>query len=646
MTIFTPVTAVDYLKKLSLLVFLLVFCGAAFAKEHHFLVLNYHDIVGAEGAKPPFNSMDVSVDHLEEHLGWLKKHGYKIVSVQNVLDAAAGKAQLPDKGALLTFDDGYQSFYTRVFPLLKKYHYSATVALVGAWMDGNLTTYESGKPLLGWAQVRELAQSGLVEIASHSYDLHKGVLANPQGNTQAAAVTRLYDDPMLVYETDEEYRDRIHAALVKSAGFIFQHAGVRPRVMVWPYGEYNQITVQASREAGMPMTMGLMDGFNTVADISALRRLIMVDNPDVRQFAEIVTGLRSDRPLRVAHLDMDYLYDKDAGQLERNLDAVIQRIKDLHISTVFLQAYSDPDGDGNAEELYFPNRHLPVKQDLFNRVAWQLKTVARVKVYAWMPIMAYKGDAPESWYVEEWRDGKAQKSSHVYTRLSPFNPEARQYVGEIYEDLAKYCNFDGILFHDDGILSDYEDVSPLALGFTKEAWGLPDQFEKLHATSGMRMAWAQHKTGLINQFTDELADRVRIYRPGIKTARNFYALPLLKPYSEEWYAQSYKSFLAHYDYVAIEAMPFMEEAKNPLQWLTQLVKTAAKQPDGLKKTVFELQSVNWKTQEKIPMPVFIEQLELLKKLGVRHIGYYPDNVFQDQPRLTDLQQHFSLHALP
>ena len=52
--------------------------------------------------------------------------------------------------------------------------------------------------------------------------------------------------------------------------------------MVWPYGEYNQIAVQASREAGMPMTMGLMDGFNTVADMSALRRLIMVDNPDVR----------------------------------------------------------------------------------------------------------------------------------------------------------------------------------------------------------------------------------------------------------------------------------------------------------------------------------------------------------------------------
>jgi len=646
MTIFTPVYAVNCFNKACLLIFLIGFFGTASAKEHQFLVLNYHDVLTAEDARRSLNKMDVGVEHLEQHLDWLKKKGYKIISVQNIFDAAAGKDTLPDKAALLTFDDGYLSFYTRVFPLLKKYRYPAAVALVGTWMDGNVTADEPGKPLLNWEQIREMVQSGLVEVASHSYDLHKGITANPQANSQAAAVTRLYDDPMLVYETDEQYRERIHAALLKSAEFIFQHAGIRPRAMVWPYGEYNQIAVQASREAGMPMTMGLIDGLNTLADISALRRFILVDNPDVDQFAELVTGLRVDKSLRVAHLDMDYLYDADSEQSEHNLDALIQRIKDMHINTVYLQAYADPDGDGNADALYFPNRHLPVKADLFSRVAWQLKTKARVRVYAWMPIMAYQGKLPESWYVQEWRDGKAQSASHVYTRLSPFNPEARHYVAEIYEDLAKYCNFDGILFHDDGILSDYEDASPQALAYTKEVWGLPDQFEQLHASSTMRMAWAQHKTELINQFTDELASRVRIYRPGIKTARNFYALPLLKPYSEEWYAQSFPSFLAHYDYVAIEAMPFMEEAEDPKQWLSQLVKAAAKQPEGLKKTVFELQSTHWKKQQKIPMPVFIEQLELLKKLGVNHIGYYPDNVFEDQPRLTDLQQHFSLPVSP
>jgi poly-beta-1,6-N-acetyl-D-glucosamine N-deacetylase len=45
------------------------------------------------------------------------------------------------------------------------------------------------------------------------------------------------------------------------------------------------------------------------------------------------------------------------------------------------------------------------------------------------------------------------------------------------------------------------------------------------------------------------------------------------------------------------------------------------------------------------MSIFIEHLELLKQLGAIHLGYYPDNVFKDQPRLEDLQRYFSLTGL-
>jgi biofilm PGA synthesis lipoprotein PgaB len=635
--------------RLTLAIFLflfLIFSPFAHSKDGHFLVLNYHDIIDEEDVVAPFDRMEVNKHFLEDQFIWLKKNGYSVVSVQAVLDAAAGKSTLPEKSVLLTFDDGYLSFYSKVFPLLKKYHYPASVALVGTWMDGNVTAEDPGKPLMNWEQVREVANSGLVEIASHTYSFHTGIVANPQGNTQAAAVTRLYDDPMLIYENDEQYRARIRTEMLKSSDFIFQHAGIRPRVMVWPYGEYNATAIAAAKEAGFQITMGLVDGFNTLADLDVIKRLIIVDDPKIPKFAEIITGLRVEKNERVAHVDMDYLYDKDPEQTEKNIGLLVQRIKEMHINNVYLQAFADPDGDGNAEALYFPNRHLPVRQDLFNRVAWQLKKRAAVRVYAWLPIMAYQSkDIEKSWYVQEFKDGKVQASSHIYTRLSPFNADAREYVAEIYEDLGKYCNFDGVLFHDDGILSDFEDASPAALTYGKQVWGISDDINKLRATSQSRLEWAKHKTELIGQFTDELTNRVRFYRPYIQTARNFYALPLLEPYSEEWYAQSFKSFLAHYDYVAIEAMPFMEEAKNPDEWLTTLVKTAAKEPDGLKKMVFELQTVNWKTKQKIPSNIFVGQLNLLKKLGVKHIGYYPDNVFEDQPHLEDLKQHFSLPEL-
>lgn len=621
---------------------ILLFSSQLFAvpDKGHFLVLNYHDILEEEEKVPPFDRIGVNQNHLEQHFAWLKKNNYHVISIQELLDVMNGQKAMPSNAVMLTFDDGYLSFYTRALPLLKKYHYPATLAVVGSWLEGK--DIQGIKPLMSVAQIREVLTSGLVEVASHSYDLHHGVLANPQGNEHSAVTTRIYSSEYDEYEKDEDYRKRIFQEMEKSSERQFQLLGVRPRVMVWPYGEYNAIALEASKQYGMTLTMGLNDGSNTLADASAMKRMIITDDPNAKQFADIVKNQRSHLPLRVAHVDLDYIYDEDEEQTSRNLNALIERIKASGANTVFLQAFSDPDGDGNADELYFPNRHLPVRRDLFNRVASQLYSKAAVKVYAWMPMLAYKTDMPLKWYVKEWRDGGPQLSRHVYTRLSPFNPEARQYIGEIYEDLAKYCDFNGILFHDDGILSDFEDVSQQAMDVTQNVWGLPGEFAALHATPSMRLRWAQHKTEWLGQFTDYLTDKVRFYRPYIKTARNFYALPLLNPDSEEWYAQSLPVFLKHYDYVAIEAMPFMEEAKDPNMWLTELVKKTAAYPNGLDKMVFELQAVDWKKQQDIPMPIFTEQFQLLKKLGAQHIGYYPDNVHHDQPKLEQLKQFFPI----
>lgn len=608
-----------------------------------FLVLNYHDILEEEEKVPPFDRIAVNKQHLEDHFAWLKKNNYHVISVQDVLDAVKSQKALPSKAVILTFDDGYVSFYNRAMPLLKKYHYPATLAVVGSWLEGKVVP--GVKPLMSVAQIREVMDSGLVEIASHSHDLHHGILANPQGDEHSAVTTRLFSSEYEEYEKDEDYRKRIFQEVADSSERLFQLLGIRPRVMVWPYGEYNTIALEAAKQYGMTITMGLNDGINTLADARVMKRMMITDDINVKQFAEIMKTQRSQLALRVAHVDMDYLYDKNEEQTKRNVEALVARIKASGANTVFLQAYSDPDGDGNADELYFPNRHLPVRKDMFNHVALQLRRKASVKVYAWMPIMAYKADVPVKWYVKEWRDGEPQMSRHVYTRLSPFNPEARQYISEIYEDLAKNCDFNGILFHDDGILSDYEDVSPLAMEMTHKVWGLPAEFDKIHASSELRLRWAKHKTEFLSQFTDSLADKVRFYRPYIKTARNIYALPLLSAYSEEWYAQSFPVFYKHYDYVAIEAMPFMEEAKSPKQWLTDLVKKTAEYPNGLDKMVFELQAVDWKKQQDVPMPIFTEQFQLLKKLGAKHIGYYPDNVHHDHPKLDELKKFFPVMAV-
>ncbi len=633
--------------------------GAADARPAHklpprpepdFIVVNYHDITALGQFTPPFDRFGVTEAKLESHLEWLRDNGYHPVSVQQLVDARDGRKVLPDKPVVLTFDDGFESFYTRAWPLLKKFHYPSVVAIIGAWMDGKSKPDVPGvKPVMTWAQVRELAKSPLIEIASHTYGLHNAIDSNGQGGIEAAVTTRHYDVKTGTYETDGEYRKRIYDGLQHSSDFLKEELGKRPRVMVWPYGEYNAMALDAAKKAGMSITMALADKSNSVQNLQVIDRLILTDDPAQWQFRDIVRDQRRDRIQRVVHVDLDYIHDPDPKQTRRNLDALVERIRAMGATTVYLQAYSDADGDGNADALYFPNRHLPVKDDLFGYAATQLKTRAGVKVFAWMPMMAFNGpNIPASWYVQEWKDGKAQVPSHIYTRLSPFNPAARKWVGDLYEDLAIHCIIDGVLFHDDGIMSDYEDASPAALAYGHAKWGLSTNVDVLRATPAGRLEWAHHKNEFMADYTDELAARVRLWRPNIRTARNLYSRPVIQPDAEEWYAESLPVFLAHYDYVGIEAMPAMENVADADAdaWLRNLVAVVKATPGGLDKVVFEQQSTDWRTKEPLPMPVFLNQLKVLRDAGAVHLGYYPDNEYRDQPRLEDLKRDFAVPVEP
>jgi len=317
----------------------------------------------------------------------------------------------------------------------------------------------------------------------------------------------------------------------------------------------------------------------------------------------------------------------------------------MKINTVYLQAFADPDGDGNADGLYFPNRHLPMRADLFNRVAWQLKTRSGVAVYAWLPVTSFNFEnTPKSWRVQEWKDGKSELPDNNYKRLSFFNPEVRKVIGEIYEDLGKYANFAGVLFHDDALLAEYEDANPFAATYAKQH-KLPEA-KQLYQNPEQRMLWAQLKTDALIDFTDYLADKVRVYRPEIKTARNIYALPVINPESERWFAQSFEKFLRRYDYTAIMAMPYMEKAVDPLQWLEDLIDKVGSYPTGFKKSVFELQSVNWDKQEKIPDDILEQKMRLLMRKGAIQFGYYPDDFLKDSPGLKMLKRTISLNKSP
>jgi len=654
----------------------LVVCLPATADEatRSFMALAYHNV---EDSSPDQRFVGVTTDRLVAQLSWLQMNGYQAVSIDDLIAARDGGVPLPDKAVLLVFDDGYASFYTRVLPILRAFGFPAVLSLVGEWLEttGNphvqpvIDATSPAAPSAGmvqfgdievdrslfltWDQIREIQASGLVEIASHTYDAHRGTLGNPQGNSEPAVTTQIFDPKTGTYESAAAARQRLEADSLRMVQTIERETGTAPRVMVWPYGERSDLAISVATETGMPITMTLDDGFATVDDLAAVPRYLIDPDPTLRQFVANMRTFAEPNPVRVVHVDLDYVYDPDPVQQERNVDVLIQRIYQMRISTVFLQAYADPDGSGFVRELYFPNRVLPMRADLFNRVSWQLRTRAHVQVYAWMPVLAYDlGDEVASVLAWNPEDGSTAPQPDAYPRVSPFDPEARRLIEMIYEDLAIHAPFDGLLFHDDAVLSDFEDASPPALAAYARA-GFADTIGAIRADPAEMHRWSRFKTDALIAFTDDLLARTLVYRSPLKTARNIFAEPVLDAQTEAWFAQDLDRFLEAYDYTAIMAMPAMEnvpEAESDA-WLRRLVAIVAARPHGLQRTIFELQAVDWRAtvasgNRDIPTETLVQQMRLLLRLGALNFGYYPDDFPRDHPEANVLHPTFSLQSYP
>ena len=617
-----------------------LFSAFAFAQDRYG-VLAYHSVVdesAAENQKQYF-PQTISAQMLIKHFNWLKENGYNVISWQQVIDAENGKGTLPDNAVLLSFDDGYETMYNVVFPLLKAYNYPAVFAPVTGWLDtpANKKIAYADKMLdrsvfATWSQVKEMEQSGLVEVASHTHNLHNGINANPSGGQLPAVIAPEYKNGK--YETEDAYKNRLKSDFARTVQTLVNRIGKKPRVMVWPYGQFNDVAVQLARQAGMPHYFSLGEKIiNKVGD-KHIGRLLLNAETDLNTVKNYLDGIDESKQIqRVLHVDLDYVYDADKAQQAKNLDKLIDRIYRYGVTTVYLQAFSDPDGDGVADALYFPNKYLPVRDDIFGRIAWQLQTRAGVQVYAWMPVLAFdlRKGVKEAEYVIDSRTGKP--STKAYLRLSPYNKQNVEIIKSIYNDLSFYAKFNGILFHDDAFLTDFEGA------------------EGDHA-EGMVSPQAKQKTQDLIQLTHQLTDALKPYflrgSYSLKTARNLYASVITNPNAEEWLAQNLKTLTDNYDTTAIMAMPYMENEQpisqeEAYQWFSSLIENVKAQAP-LDKVLFEFQAVNWRTQKPIPESELIDWMKLLQKNHIYSYGYYPDNFLTNQPDLNKMKPYFSVNT--
>ncbi|GAB3470397.1 poly-beta-1,6-N-acetyl-D-glucosamine N-deacetylase PgaB [Polaromonas eurypsychrophila] len=354
----------------------------------HFTAIALHD-----AADTPHAMADdaINSDRLVAFFEWLRGNGFTAVSLSDIEVARRGGRPLPPRAVLLTFDDGYASLYSRVFPLALAYRVPVVAALAGSWLEGDMGGQvrhgDQKVPrnrFISWTQAREMQSSGLIEFASQGYDIHHNVRGNPQGSLMPAATTRIYADDT-GYEAETAQRARLRADLMLSRQQMVRELGQAPRAIAWPFGRYSSMAVEVARDVGFSWALTLDAGPSTARMPMTVARHSPSADPSLDTLAAMVSNnISFPSAQRWVCLDPALLWTGDAATTDERLGRAIERYRTLGVTGVVINA-ATIGTDGGLAQAWFPNRELPLQADVLSRMVWQLQTRAGVEVQVRLP---------------------------------------------------------------------------------------------------------------------------------------------------------------------------------------------------------------------------------------------------------------------
>lgn len=185
----------------------------------------------------------------EQDLQILQEARCEPISIQQLVDFVYQGKELPDHPVCLTFDDGYESNYTIAYPLLKKYHMKATIFAIGSYVG--CTTYKNtGKPInphFSYEQAVEMMDSGLIDIQSHSYDMHQ---YTPFEQIQPSRETML----PLAGESKQQYQRAFCTDFATYQREYSMHTGKKLYALAYPKGAHSAYTEQLAHRLGYAIT--------------------------------------------------------------------------------------------------------------------------------------------------------------------------------------------------------------------------------------------------------------------------------------------------------------------------------------------------------------------------------------------------------
>lgn len=203
-------------------------------------VIMYHSLLKDEKLQ---NDYTVSPTLFENDLKYLTENGYTTVVVKDLTDYVYGKKSLPEKCIMLTFDDGYYNNYYYALPLLEKYNCKAVVSPIASVSEKFTETKDISVTYghITFDDIKEMSDSGYVEIQNHSYDMHS--LKSRKGVSQKSG------------ESDETYKSVLTEDVAKAQTLLENATGKKPTCFVYPFGAKNDLTEKLIKEMGFSCTL-------------------------------------------------------------------------------------------------------------------------------------------------------------------------------------------------------------------------------------------------------------------------------------------------------------------------------------------------------------------------------------------------------
>ncbi|EGU56750.1 hypothetical protein VINI7043_10381 [Vibrio nigripulchritudo ATCC 27043] len=223
-------------------------------------IIMYHRFIRDDSEKGIHGTF-MHIDMLEKHFQLIKKMGFETVTFEDLKDKGFIHRLSPGKRfIMITVDDGFKDNHELLLPLLKKYNFKAVLYAVtgetyNRWDVEGVETPDRKVELMSREQLKEMSDSGLVEVGGHT-------LTHPKLSQLDEAQQRHE-----IKANKEELETLLGKSLTSFA---------------YPYGDHNEDTKRISKELGYDFSVATNSGPHVLhQDPYQIRRIAIFPRTDV-----------------------------------------------------------------------------------------------------------------------------------------------------------------------------------------------------------------------------------------------------------------------------------------------------------------------------------------------------------------------------